>query len=48
MYKKNISRICKASLENGGHYSRLLYKIEENELQRKNRSKIQNRSGLCM
>ena len=48
LVSRNISRICKACLESWGQYLRLLYKIEKYELQGKNRSKIHNRSRLCM
>jgi len=48
LVSRNISRICKACLETWGHYLRLTYKIDEYELQGKNRSKIHNRSKLCM
>jgi len=48
LVSSNISRICKACLATWGQYFRLLYKIEEYELQGKNGSKIHNRNKLCM
>jgi hypothetical protein len=46
LVSRNISRIWNACLETGGQYSRHKYKIEEIELQGKNRSKIDKRNTL--